>query len=164
MFLYKIKYHIQSILLKLFYNMHSNIFIKNKVHRRKGFSIIADKNASVRIGSGTFFNNYCSIVAKRKIVIGNNCLFGENVKIYDHNHTFNKKNLPLKEQGFKVHEIAIGDNCWIGSNVVILKGAVVGDNCVIGAGVVLDFPVKSNSIVKRKNDNLIIEEIKYANN
>ena len=39
----------------------------------------------VKIGDNVFFNNGTSIAAKEKIEIGDNCIFGENVKIYDHN-------------------------------------------------------------------------------
>ena len=79
--------------------------------------------------------------------IGDGTLLGENVKIYDHNHKFNKTNISIKDQGFSVAPVIIGAHCWIGSNVIILKGVTIGDNCVIGAGCIIYKDVPNNSVV-----------------
>lgn len=59
---------------------------------RRHFSVMIYKDAQIEIGSDCFFNNDCSMAANGKIKIGNGCLFGENVKTYDHNHRFKEKN------------------------------------------------------------------------
>ena len=87
-------------------------------------------------------------------------MFGENVKIYDHNHRFNILNKTVKEQGYTKDSISIGNNCWIGSNVVILKGTKIGNNCVIGAGITLSGNIPDGTIVKQ-NYNYVIEPIKF---
>lgn len=104
------------------------------------------KKALIKIGSGVYFNRHCSIVAMEKITIGENCLFGENVKIYDHNHRF-KSNSLIKDQGYKTAQVTIGNNVWVGSNVTILKGVTIGDNSVIGAGCIISENIPANHIV-----------------
>jgi len=105
------------------------------------------KQPILEIGKQCFFNLYCSIsVGNGKVSIGNNCLFGENVKIYNHNHIFNKKDLFIFEQGFSFEDIIIGNNVWIGSNVLILKGAQIEDNCVISAGSIVKEHIAKNSL------------------
>ena len=148
--LYKLICHIMCFFKKIMYYIvyGKQIKIGKNVTWRKRFNLVIDKDAMVVIGDNCFFNNDCSINAIKKIVIGNGCLMGENVKIYDHNHRFRDRYTPIKEQGFSVSEVKIGNHCWIGSNVVILKGAQIGDNCVIGAGVVVAGVIKSNSILK----------------
>lgn len=94
------------------------------------------------------------------VTIGDNSIFGENVKIYDHNHRFNILNKTVKEQGYTKDCISIGNNCWIGSNVVVLKGTKIGNNCVIGAGVTLSGDIPDGTIVKQNKDYLI-EPIKF---
>lgn len=106
----------------------------------------------------SFFNNDCSINSNQLIKIGG-VLFGENVKIYDHNHRFNEHK-PIKAQGFSNGAVTIGERCWIGSNVTILKGSEIGNNCVIGAGCVISGKVPDNSIVRLKQT-VEIEEIQY---
>ena len=77
MIILKIYYHIMAILKKIFYKIIYGKRIKfgKKVTFRKGFSIVIEDGATVEIGDGCFFNNYCSINAKEGIKIGANCLF-----------------------------------------------------------------------------------------
>lgn len=161
MLILKLYYHIMSFVKKIFYKIiyGRHLKIGRKVSFRKGFSLIIDKSAYVEIGDGCFFNNYCAINALENIKIGKNCLFGENVKMYDHNHIFKNKEKYIKEQGFKTEKIEIGDNCWICTNVVILKGITIGKNSVIGAGIVLNKDIENSSIVKIES-NYKVEKIK----
>ena len=101
----------------------------------------------VKIGKHCFFNNYCTLASRAGITIGDGSIFGENVKIYDHNHCYKDTNVPIKDQGYTSAPIMIGKHCWIGSNVIILKGVTIGDNCVIGAGCTIYKDVPDNSVV-----------------
>lgn len=87
----------------------------------------------------------------KRIEIGRNCLFGENVTVYDHNHRFSGFSR-LAEQGYKSASIKIGDNCWLGTNVVVLKGVTIGDGCVVGANVVVARDIPPDSIVTQSRD------------
>lgn len=160
MILLKMVYHFNALLKYIFIKL---IFgEKVKIHSgttwRKSFQLNAI--GTIIIGKNCFFNNYCSLTARNRIIIGNNSIFGENVKIYDHNHRFNKSNIRLKNQGYSIGSVKIGNNCWIGSNVVLLKGTDIGDNCVIGAGCIINGKIPPASIVKN-NDNYTIEKIKF---
>lgn len=161
MFLSKLLYHIIAFfklrIYKIIYRKNTE-FGKN-ITFRKSFELMISKEGRVEIGDNCFFNNYCSIFANQLVKIGNGTIFGENVKIYDHNHRFKDKKLSLKEQGFSNGEVKIGNHCWIGSNVIILKGAKIGDNCVIGAGCIIKSDIAASTIVT-KNDDLIFNEIK----
>lgn len=163
MLFYKIIFHINAIIKKLFLKLiyGNKIHFGKKVTFRKRFNVFIDKNARICIGDNCFFNNDCSLNAQQEIRIGNNTILGENVKIYDHNHVFKNKDKNIIEQGFKVDKIIIGNNCWIGSNVVILKGTTVGDNVVIGAGCVINMNIPNNTIVKINQNQIKIEDIKY---
>ena len=96
---------------------------------RKRFYCLIRKG-TVQIGDHVSFNNDCSITALNKVIIGSDTLFGEGVKIYDHNHRFRKQNGLIRLQDIKKGEVIIGRNCWICSNVVILPGANIGDGYV----------------------------------
>ena len=98
------------------------------------------------IGDNVFFNQNCCVVCRGKISIGNNCLFGPNVMIYDHNHVFSKDS-GVAANDYKTGEIEIGDNCWIGAGVIILKDANIGEGSVIGAGCVIKGRVPPHSVV-----------------
>lgn len=160
---FKLIYHLNAIvwmiIAKMFYKLGGGkLAIGKHVTFRKGFSVMIAKKGAVIIGDNVFFNNYCSLNANDNISIGDGTLFGENVKIYDHNHCYQDTEIPIKKQGFTSSPVSIGRHCWIGSNVVILKGVTVGDNCVIGAGCVIYKDVQPNTIVFN-NQNLITKVI-----
>ena len=150
----KIKFHIVSIIkimmLKLIYGKQIKIG-KNVTFRRR-FSVFIDKGGFLEIGDNVFFNNDCSINVMEKVSIGNDCIFGEGVKIYDHNHRFRNALEPIKNQGFKTGEIRIGENCWIGSNCIILRKSDLGNSCVIGASAVIEKKIKNNMIIIPNRD------------
>lgn len=152
MLLFKIYYHIQAYIYILIYKIiyARRLQIGKSTTFRKGFTLIIEDKGKVQIGSNCFFNNYCSIASIDRIKIGNDCLLGENVKVYDHNHRYKNIQRPIKEQGYSSSPIIIGNHCWIGSNVTILKGVTIGDNAVIGAGCVIHMDVPGNTVVINK--------------
>ncbi|MGR5123490.1 acyltransferase [Vibrio harveyi] len=126
-------------------------------HARR-YLTINISNGTVVLGNGVFFNQGVSINCRNAVIIGNNTILGENVKIYDHNHRFRDKEI-IKKQGFKTKEVDIGENVWIGSNVVILSGVKIGDNSVISAGSIIKENVPSDVIYQ----NGCYVEIKRSN-
>lgn len=164
MIFFKIWYHaiaiIYFVVLKIIYR--SRFKVGRKCTWRKGFSVMIEPEGEVVIGSNVFFNNYCSIICRRLVTIGDETVFGENVKIYDHNHHFNDLTKEIKDQGYSEGEVRIGRHCWIASNVVIMKGTYIGDNCVIGAGCVISGHVNDNTIV-RNNYKYSEERIRLKN-
>ena len=160
MIISKIIFHILTIIKCLYFKLiYRNRFqFGKRLSFRKGFALVIECQGYVRIGNQCFFNNYCTIASMSSITIGEGTLFGENVKVYDHNHCYKDKSIPIKEQGYTTAPIVIGRHCWIASNVVILKGVTIGDNCVIGAGCVVYKDIPDNSIVTQKQD-LVIRPI-----
>jgi acetyltransferase-like isoleucine patch superfamily enzyme len=109
-------------------------------------SIVCDGGKLV-IGDNLVMNNFSSINVMGRIEIGNDCLFGEGVRLYDHNHQIGNKELPTNQQGFKIGTIKIGNNVWLGSNVIVLKDVIIGDNVVVGANCLIHKDIPANSIV-----------------
>lgn len=127
--------------------------------RRNFLLRVPESGAHLRIGDGCFFNNDCTVCCRERIDIGKNCLFGEGVKIYDHNHRLDTSG-SVSRDSFDTAPISIGDNCWLGNGVVILKGVTIGGGCVIGAGAVLTKDVPAHSIVIAQH-NILIKEIRH---
>ena len=92
-------------------NLGKDINFRNYIH------LIVQNNAELIIGNRVFLNNFCSINCLEKIEIGDNTLFGENVKIYDHNHDYQTQpEFEVFHSKFKTAAVKIGKNCWLGSN------------------------------------------------
>ena len=150
--------------LKLGINNHfivypkiKNFILGDHVSLRNYIHIIVQNGAILEIGNNVFLNNQCSITCLDKISIGENTLFGENVKLYDHNHSYqrNENNLKISHSEFTTAPISIGKNCWVGSNVVVLKGVEIGDNCIIGAGCVIHKNIPANSTIFNNQEQIL---------
>ncbi|WP_419869071.1 acyltransferase [Chryseobacterium sp. CT-SW4] len=130
-----------------------NVTIGDAVSFRNYVHILVQKNATLELGNHFFMNNFCSINCLDSISIGENTLFGENVKLYDHNHAYQTSpEFKLFHSEFTTAPIKIGKNCWLGTNVTVLKGVTIGDNCIIGAGCTIYKDVPPNTTVVNKQE------------
>lgn len=109
--------------------------------------VLLQAHGQIEIGGGVFANRDVMIVAFERIEIGTDTRIGERVSIRDHDHRFDKPELPLKDQGYSVQPVRIGQNCWIGCNSVVLKGVTIGDHAVVGAGSVVTRDVPAWAVV-----------------
>ena len=74
--------------------------IGKSVGVRRGFVVnIPVAEARLRIGKNCSFNNSCSLNVRHSITIGENCIFGEGVRFYDHDHVFSSVERPIRDQG-----------------------------------------------------------------
>ena len=138
----------------ILYPQLKKIVLGNTISLRNYIHIIVQNGASLEIKENVFLNNHCSINCLAHISIGENTLFGENVKLYDHNHSYERNDYGLKvsHQEFSTAPIIIGKNCWLGSNVVVLKGVTIGDNCIIGAGCIIFKDIPANSTIVNQQE------------
>ena len=90
------------------------------------------------------------ISSHESVSIGDDCLFGPDVKIYDNDHCYDREEGVSHD--LKKTSVSIGDRCWIASNVVILRGTEIGDRCVIGAGCVVKGKIPAGSVVRLKQN------------
>ncbi|BEM86416.1 hypothetical protein SME46J_08860 [Serratia marcescens] len=130
---------------------NGKIYIGN-VKFRSGCRIFSDGGV-ISFSDGCFINNDCSFNAKGRIDIGENTLFGEGVKIYDHNHRIGNGYV-VSTNEFDVSDVIIGRNCWLGSNVTILKGIKLADNVIIGAGSVVTKSILESGVYVSSNGGL----------
>lgn len=160
MIVLKLYYHLICLVKTLFYKLiyNKSFTMPFSSTYRTGFHVVIEETGGVKIGEHCFFNNYCTLASRAGITIGDGTLFGENVKVYDHNHCYKDTSIPIKDQGYTSAPITIGKHCWIGSNVVILKGVTIGDNCVIGAGCIIYKDVPDNSVVINQQ-NLFVKPV-----
>ena len=100
------------------------------------------------IGEFCTINSGCVIYTGNGIHIGNNVAIAANCTLAPVNHEYEKKNVLIREQGFKESKggIVIEDDVWIGANCVLLDGATLRQGCVIGAGSIVRGEIKPYSI------------------
>lgn len=110
--------------------------------------MVAKGNAKIKIGSNTGISG-ATIYAWEDIGIGDNCIIGANVKIFDTDfHPVDTdERLRGKLDAVKTKPVKIGNNVFIGVNAIILKGTELGDNCVVGAGSVVSGKFGAGEII-----------------
>lgn len=108
--------------------------------------VIAHKGTGITIGNGTGINARAYLSGQGGIQIGNEVIFGPDVKIFSENHNYADPTQTIKAQGVSRKGVIIGDNCWIGAGVTILDGVNIGNGCVIAAGSVVSRSIPENAI------------------
>ena len=113
-----------------------------------------DDKKTIQIGKNVIIGDYCHIVGRQSLVIGDNVLIASRVFITDTSHgnykndkqNSNPEEAPNKRM-LEYKNVKIGMNCWIGENVCILPGVNVGDGCIIGANSVVTKSFPANCIL-----------------
>ena len=103
-------------------------------------------SGNIIIGQNTYFNINNSLAAMKGISIGNNCLFGPNVGIYDHDHCYDNTKVLIKDQGYVVENVDIKNNIWVGRDTTITKGVIIDDRVVVGCNSVVTKNLESNGL------------------
>lgn len=125
--------------------------LAHSVFTRKGVSL-RSSGGNMKIGT-CFFNQGCSITCLKSIEIGNNCLFGPNVVIVDHDHDYRVLNTKRGSK-YICKKVIIGDNVVVGANSIILKGSIIGDNSMIGAGSIVTGTIPPNSLYYTRHEKI----------
>lgn len=94
--------------------------------------------AIIQIGDKCGFSGV-SIVADKKVIIGNHVMIGANTLIGD-------RDGHPERLGTSPQPIYIGDHVFIGMNCIIMKGVTIGENSIIGAGSIVTKDIPANCI------------------
>ena len=102
------------------------------------------------VGNNVFIGNGCTFAAARSIRIGNDCLFGPEVRVHDNDgHPVDpvrrQRGEPVDASG--IAPVVIGNGAWVAAQAIILKGVTIGDGAVVGAGAVVTGDVPPGAVV-----------------
>ncbi len=100
----------------------------------------------LEIGERTIFGHHCTLAARESIVIGPDCLIAEMVSIRDHDHRFDRVDVPVREQGYIAAPVIIGRNVWLAAKVTVTRGVRIGNNVIVGANAVVTKNIPDNAI------------------
>ena len=133
---------------------NTEITIEEGVTINESNNIALKKNGQFIIGKNTYITR-ATIACYEKIEIGENCILGEGLKIFDHNHQYTTEPFSVSKTEFNTAHVKLGNNVWTGANCIILKGVTIGDNVILGAGCVIHKDIPANSIVINKQEQII---------
>ncbi len=98
-----------------------------------GYGALLTKS-DTRLGKHVYIGPYCQL---GWVSIGDDTLLGPSVQIPSgpKAHTFDRLDIPIRNQPRESRQVFIGRDCWIGSGSIVM--ADVADQSVIGAGSVV---------------------------
>ena len=102
----------------------------------------AGKNGSLVLGERVFINTGATVVANHSIVVGDDCLIGDLVAIFDSDHHPMEPSRPTR-----VAPVRLGANVWVGRSAMILPGVTIGDHAVIAAGSIVTGDVPARTLM-----------------
>lgn len=91
----------------------------------------------ISLGARTWLSRGCVVSANSSVEIGEECLIGEYTSIRDADHVFERRDVPIRDQGVTSQPIVLGRGVWIGRGVAVLRGVAIGDGAVVGANAVV---------------------------
>jgi acetyltransferase-like isoleucine patch superfamily enzyme len=91
----------------------------------------------IEIGDHVTINQFCYIVGKGGLQIGNYTMIGAGSKITTTSHEFHDISKPMAQQGISVLPIVLEEDIWLGFNVVLVGGVQIGKGSIAAAGSVV---------------------------
>ena len=97
--------------------------------------ISEDKEANPKlvIKRNTYIARNTYIGVFQPISIGERVLIGAYSYIISANHCYERRDIPIAEQGFVGAPIVIEDDAWLGTHVVVLPGVSIGKGAIVAA-------------------------------
>ena len=116
---------------------------------------------TISIGDNVTIGCHCTLDYSGHLIIENNVVISEGVKIYSHSHDVYKYTHKIPDNVTQNNTI-IRNNAWIGAGSIILPGVTIGSFSVIGAGSVVTHDVPDGCIyagnpAKKIGDNKPVE-------
>lgn len=137
----------------------SFVQIKGEVHLRYGSTIQASGEGHLELGSFTC-NVGINIQCQNRIEIGNDCMMGRNVVIYD--SAYHPTGTNIHHMKVTTEPVVIGDHVWLGSNSVIMQGSKIGSGSVIGTAAVVSSMIEPASLVMANTNKVAMGGIIWA--
>lgn len=140
------KYIRYQLVKRIFKVCGKNVNVERKAKFGSGRDIEIGDNSGIGVNA--------NIPSNTKI--WENVMMGPNCYILDSNHSFDRTDIPMMQQGNTISkQTIIGDDVWIGRNVTMTPGRIVKEGTIIGACCVLTKNFPEYSIIGGNPSKLI---------
>ncbi|HFD39807.1 MAG TPA: acyltransferase [Anaerolineae bacterium] len=123
------------------------IELQDDVWLSRGSYIVAGQ-AEVVIEPSAYIGHRSLLYGHAGIRIGRDALLANDVQLICGNHTFARRDIPIRAQPPEGAPIVIGDDVWLGASVIVLGGVTVGRGAVVAAGAVVTRDLPPYSIAR----------------
>lgn len=130
------------------HSLTGHIVLGDNVWISRDCYVIAYRDAEVWIGERTYVGHRCLMYGHGGIHIGHDVLLANDVQLICGNHTFARRDVPIRAQPTVEQPIVIEEDVWLGASVIVLGGVTVGRGSVVGAGAVVTQDLPPYSIAR----------------
>jgi acetyltransferase-like isoleucine patch superfamily enzyme len=123
------------------------IELHDDVWLSRGSYVVAGREEVV-VGSVSYIGHRCLLYGHAGIQIGRDVLLANDVQLICGNHTFARRDVPIRAQPPEGKPIVIEDDVWLGASVIVLGGVTVARGSVVGAGAVVTHSLPPYSIAR----------------
>jgi acetyltransferase-like isoleucine patch superfamily enzyme len=123
------------------------IELQDDVWLSRGSYIVAGE-AEVVVGPATYVGHRCLMYGHAGIHIGRDVLLANDVQLICGNHTFARRDVPIRAQPPQGSPIVVEDDVWLGASAIVLGGVTVGRGSVVGAGAVVTNSLPPYSVAR----------------
>ena len=139
---------------------HGEVIFKGYANIGAGCKISINGGSNLQFGNQTWITGPVLIIARKSIILDDNCILSWNITIMDHD----AHNIIVNNKVSNVSKgIHIGKRCWIGFNTTILKGSIIPENTIIAAQTMITQSTtgKNNSIIAGIPGKVISEHVEW---
>ncbi|MDD3827063.1 MAG: acyltransferase [Anaerolineae bacterium] len=123
------------------------IELQDDVWLSRGSLIVAGESEVV-VGPVTYVGHRCLMYGHAGIRIGRDVLLANDVQLICGNHTFARRDVPIRAQPTEGKPIVVEDDVWLGASAIVLGGVTIGRGSVVGAGSVVTRSLPPYSIAR----------------
>jgi acetyltransferase-like isoleucine patch superfamily enzyme len=87
----------------------------------------------IEIGNHVTINQFCYLVGKEGLKIGDDVMIGAGSKIVTSSHGFENTDKPMRLQSITFKSVTLENDIWLGFDVVITSGTYLKTGCIVGA-------------------------------
>ena len=135
------------------------LHVKGNINIRYGSTIQINMGAVAEFDHFTC-NVGLNIQCNEKITIGNDCMIGRNVIIYD--SAYHPTGTEADKMKISQAPVSIGNHVWLGTNAVVMQGAVIEDGAIIGTNSTVRGFIPAASFVVGSEDRPSISGMLWA--
>jgi acetyltransferase-like isoleucine patch superfamily enzyme len=126
----------------------SRITLADDVWLSRGCYLVAGPGTEIAVGSQAYIGHRCLFYGHGGIQVGSDVLMANDVQLICGNHTFARRDVPIRAQPTEERSIVVEDDVWLGASAIVLGGVIIGRGSVVAAGAVVTRSLPPYSIAR----------------
>ncbi len=129
-------------------SLEGRIELADDVWLSRGCYLVTGPGMEIALGPQTYVGHRCLFYGHGGIRVGRDVLMANDVQLICGNHTFTRRDLPIRAQPTQERPIVIEDDVWLGASSIVLGGVTIGRGSVVGAGAVVTRSLPPYSVAR----------------